>query len=169
MTLGFLDFRLQYLRNPALARHLGLEGEPRGALVIRGSGGAEGNELVRRGDVILAVDGFDIDSRGEYLDPDYGYLSMANLSTRGHVAGDELDVGPVAERCDDAGGLPPAFGQSPTRAVPRSSGGDRPEYLLAGGVLLQNLDRAYLSALGRRAPVRLTQLLGERVEAGSGW
>jgi hypothetical protein len=157
--LGYFDFVWQPAENPASLRFLGLEGEPRGVLVIQVPYTPEVNPVMKPRDVILKVDGFDIDIQGDYLDPDYGHLILENLATRGKWAGDEVKLeilrdGAVREVTYR---LPKA--QYKHQLVPDHVFDQDPEYLIVGGLVFQPLTEEFLRSWGpdwkRRSPFRL--------------
>ena len=126
-------------------------------------------EHLRPRDLILSIDGFEIESDGNYLDPLYGYLPFGNLSTRGKFAGDAstFEIWRDGKTLSIALTLPPA---SYTDAlVPDRVFDRRPEYAVAGGLVFQPLTTDYLRSWGpewrKSAPFRLRYYL--RQSAGS--
>ncbi len=53
--------------------------------------------VLKARDIILKVDGFEVDIQGDYQDPDYGPLILENLATRRKWAGDEVKLEIVRE------------------------------------------------------------------------
>ncbi|HXT39810.1 MAG TPA: hypothetical protein VN887_07290, partial [Candidatus Angelobacter sp.] len=86
--LGYFDFTWQPAENPETLDYLGLEGERRGVVVIDVPAKPGTQPVLKPRDILLQVDGFDIDMQGDYVDPDYGHLLLENLSTRNKWAGD---------------------------------------------------------------------------------
>ncbi|MCX6961835.1 MAG: PDZ domain-containing protein [Verrucomicrobia bacterium] len=78
------------LRDPQLRRYIGLK-EPGGIYVAditpRGSADTAG---IKKGDVILAVDGLPLDQDGNYEDPDYGRILFSHLTNTIKHPGDVL-------------------------------------------------------------------------------
>jgi S1-C subfamily serine protease len=163
--LGYFDFTWQPTENPETHRLLGLPGEPRGVVVIEVPQRQGNPGVLRPRDLILEVEGFDIDIQGDYLDPDYGHLLLENLATRNQRAGDtvrltiwrdgaEQTVDYVLPRAEDA-----------ARLIPEAPYDEEPEYLVAGGLVFQPLTRNYLRSWGqdweRRAPFRLAYFRNE--------
>lgn len=148
--LGYFDFHWEFSRNPSTMEYLSLEGEPRGIVV---TGIPETSSLagvLKPRDVILQVDGFAIDSSGDYQDPDYGYLSFYNLSTRNKTAGDEVKLKVWREKktVDLAFKLPRA--DYNVELVPDCSYDKPPEYVIVGGLVLQPLTTSYLQSWGSK-------------------
>lgn len=157
--LGWFAFVWQRAQNPALHDFLRQTGQPQGVVIVETPplGGNQG--VLQPRDVVLQVDGFDIDIEGDYLDPAYGKLLLENLATRRHWAGDEVPLRiwrngaarevkyrlPKAEYSNDL--------------VPQEVFDHPPEYLVLGGLLFQPLTEPYLRSWGpdwrRRVPFRL--------------
>lgn len=153
--LGYFDFKYMPAKNPDLLASKGLDRRDVGVVVTEvGSKGLSGEDL-QSGDVILEVDGFEIDSEGKYVDPDYGRLSMSSLATRAHAAGEaipfkiwrdekEQTVAYTLSRAD--------FGKD---LVPEHRYDRPPQYHIAGGLVFQPLNGPLLRALGKNKPVLL--------------
>lgn len=157
--LGFFDFVWQPAENPATLTFLKLEGEPRGVLVMDVPFTPGVKPVLKPRDILLKVDGFDIDVQGDYEDPDYGHLSLENLATRSKWAGDIIQLqilrdGKVQELDYK---LPKT--DYKTRLVPDEVFDQEPEYLIVGGLVFQPLNDALLHSWGpdwkRRSPFRL--------------
>ena len=157
--LGFFDFYWQAAVNPASLEFLNLSGEPRGAIIIQVPSYPEANSVLRPKDILLKVDGFDIDTQGDYEDPDYGHLLLENLATRGKWAGDEvpMTLSRDGKEMEIRYRLPKAdFSET---LVPDATFDQVPEYLIAGGLVFQPLNDPYLKGWGpewkRRSPFRI--------------
>ena len=158
--LGYFHFYWQGAQNPASLARLKLPGDPRGVIVSSVPPRADGaDQVIRTQDVILNVDGFDLDIQGDYLDPDYGNVMLENLATRNKWAGDDVKMQIWRD------GQPtnvvyhlPKFEYS-VSLVPSSSFDHDPEYLILGGLVFQPLTDSYLQSWGadwrRRSPFRL--------------
>jgi hypothetical protein len=159
--LGYFHFYWQPAANPASLARLKLPGEPRGVIVIDVPERPDGGEQVfKPQDIILRIDGFDIDIQGDYQDPEYGHLMLENLATRSKWAGDEMKI----QIWRDGKSLEvtyrlPKYEYS-TTLVPLATYDREPEYFMMGGLVFQPLTDAYLQSWGndwkRRAPFRLT-------------
>lgn len=157
--LGYFDFTWQNSENPATLKYLKLPGEQRGAVVIEiVTNGPTAGQLRPR-DVILEVDGFEIDSTGDYNDPQYGHLMLESLATRKHWAGDKvkIKVWRDGKMVDVTYEIPKVDYNA--RLVPDHVFDLPPEYLVAGGLVFQPLTDEFLRSWGadwkRRAPFRL--------------
>jgi S1-C subfamily serine protease len=139
---------------------LGL-GEDQGGLYIRSvrKGAAADRSGVRKGDVLLAIDGQPIDRRGYYEHPEYGSLSWGHLIRGAKSGGDKislsllrdgkpLELEALAEREDNE-----------ARLVPNHLYTKAPNYLIKGGMVFMELSRPLLESFGddwrSRAPLNL--------------
>lgn len=158
--LGYFHFFWQQSENPASLARLKLPGEPRGVVVIdvpdRPDGGPQ---VLKPLDIILRIDGFDLDIQGDYNDPEFGPLLLENLSTRHKWAGDDvkMQIWRDGKQLDVTYRLPKF--EYTNALVPAAMFDKEPEYLIVGGLVFEPLTESYLSAWGsdwkRRAPFRL--------------
>jgi hypothetical protein len=157
--LGYFDFVWQKAENPASLSYLKLPGEPRGVLVMDYISQAGKQHPLKPRDIILQIDGFDIDTEGDYVDPDYGNLMLENLATRDKWAGDEVHVTVWRDGKEQKITYPLAKVDYSAELVPQQVFDQPPEYLLVGGLLFEPLTEAYLRSWGgdwrRKAPFRL--------------
>jgi hypothetical protein len=163
--LGYFDFTWQPTVNPETHRYLRWNGPPRGVVVIDVVERPDTPAILKPRDLLLTVDGFDIDIQGDYLDPDYGHLMLENLATRNKWAGDpvRLKVWRDARELELDYILPEA--RNAARLVPTAPYDREPAYLLLGGLVFQPLTRNYLRSWGanweQRAPFRLAYFRNE--------
>ena len=157
--LGYFDFTWEPVQNPLALEYLKLPGAPRGVIVDQ-TGLKPGVEsLIKMRDVILQIDGFDIDAQGNYRDPQYKKLVLENLSSRGKWAGQDckIKVWRDGKEMDITYKLPLA--EYSDELVPQQSFDQAPQYVLAGGFVFTQLTDAYLRSWGaawrQRAPFRL--------------
>jgi hypothetical protein len=120
-------------------------------------------------DILLQVDGFDIDTEGDYVDPDYGNLMLENLATRRKWAGEEVTLKVWREGKELDISYPLAKAEFMVELVPQGTYDQPPEYLLMGGMIFQPLTESYLRSWGndwrRRAPFRLAYYEQEKATA----
>lgn len=159
--IGNFAFTWSPAENTESLEYLNLPGEPRGVIVID----TPTNDVValKIHDVIVEIDGFGIDQKGDYKDPQYGNLNLESLSTRKHWAGDEVKIKVWREdkMLDLKYKLPRI--EYTNEVVPDYVFNQEPPYLMLGGLLFQPLTGAFLQNWGatdwqRRAPFRLTYL-----------
>ena len=157
--LGYFDFTWQPGENPTTLKFLKLDGPERGAVVIKVPKRPGVEQVLKARDILLEVDGFPVDVEGDYLDPDYGHLLLENLSSRGKFAGDTvvLKVWRDGKEMTVNYVLPEA--KYHDELVPREVFEHPPEYVVAGGLVFQQLEQPFLRGWGedwrRRAPFRL--------------
>jgi hypothetical protein len=158
--LGYFDFTWDPVQNPLCLDYLRLPGPTRG-VIIKETGLKPGvASLVKPHDVLLQVDGFDIDAEGNYRDPQYHKLSLENLSSRDKWAGMtcHFKIWRDGKEMDITYTLPKAeYGDE---LVPAQSFDQEPQYVLAGGFIFVPLTAAYLRSWGpdwqSHAPFRLS-------------
>ena len=158
--LGYFDFTWDPAENPLCLEYLKLPGTPRG-VIIKETGLKPGVESpVKPQDVLLQIDGFDIDAQGNYHDPQYKKLCLENLSSRNKWAGQDckFKIWRDGKEMDIVYKLPKAdFSDT---LVPGQSFDKAPEYVLAGGFVFVPLTEDYLRSWGsnwrQRAPFRLS-------------
>ena len=160
---GFASFRpyWQFGQDPALAAYLGLTGKPRGVVLRWMPWGSTGCDALEPRDLILSVEGLALDAMGNFEHPYYGQLAFQHILVDGHRPGDRvrfqllrdgeiLDVDVELRRNRGADWLIPDHrDQSP------------PPYLVAGGLVVRELDGNYLRSWGnewrKKAPANLVQ------------
>jgi len=163
--LGYFDFTWQPTENPDMLRYLRVPETGHGVVIIDVPRLSPTADVLQPRDVILQIDGFDIDHSGDYRDPLYGHLMLENLSTRQRWAGDRIplkiwrDGAPLEVEYT----LPPI--RKALRLVSDDSADQPPEYLIVGGLVFQPLTRNYLQSWGpdweRSAPFRLAYFRNE--------
>jgi len=114
---------------------------------------------VKKGDVIVSIDGHDIDRLGYFDDPHYGRLYWSHLVRGAKSSGDKVlleiirdgqpvKVEAVLDRRDEKDQLVPGY-----------TFGKAPSYLVKGGLVFQELTRPLLESFGEewqsRAPLNL--------------
>lgn len=163
--LGYFPFTWTPVENPSTFKFLKLPGEPRGALVIDVPTVPKLEQNLKPRDLILSVDGFDVDNQGYYKDPDYGQLIVENLGSRRKFAGDVVKM----KVWRDGAQLTldyrlPKLDYS-VKLLAEQTFDQAPEYLIAGGLVFQPLNIPLLRGFGddwkRRAPFRLVHFAGE--------
>ena len=114
---------------------------------------------LKKGDVVLAIDGKAIDSRGNYVHEQYGKLSFAHLVGGNAKVGDKLKFDIIRDR------KPMSLDIELVRKAPQDFLIDPymfdrgPKYLIFGGLIFQELTLPYLESWGdewpNRAPFKL--------------
>lgn len=158
--LGYFHFYWQPAENPASLAMLKLPGEPRGVIVVNVPERPDSCEAVLKPqDIILRIDGFDLDIQGDYNDPEFGFLNLENLAVRRKWAGEEvkLQIWREGKQMDVSYRLPKF--EYTNSLVPFAAYDQEPEYFITGGLVFQPLTDSYLQSWGpewkQRSPFRL--------------
>ena len=139
---------------------LGL-GEDQGGLYIRSvrKGAAADRAGVRKGDVLLAIDGQTIDRRGYYEHPQYGSLSWGHLVRGAKSGGDKVGLSLLREGKPLALEAVAERENNQARLIPNHLYDKAPNYLIKGGMVFMELSRPLLESFGEdwrsRAPLNL--------------
>ena len=147
------------LRDPQLRRHLGLQ-ESGGILLtdITPNASAELGGL-RKGDVILAVNGIPIDQDGHYEDRDHGRITFSHLTNTLTPPNTALPITILrnGKKSDLTVTMRPL--DRTKSVIPSHHSDSPPGYLVAGGLVFVELTRSYLREWGPNwastAPQRL--------------
>jgi S1-C subfamily serine protease len=146
--------------NPSFRQWLKLTDDQGGLYIstVR-KGGAGDAAGVKKGDVLLAVDGNPIDRRGYYQHPLYGSLFWGHLIRGEKAAGETIKLSLLRD------GQPLEITATLTREeeheklVPNHTFGRAPNFLVKGGFIFQELTRPLLEAYGENwssnAPLNL--------------
>jgi S1-C subfamily serine protease len=114
---------------------------------------------VKKGDVLLAVDGQSIDRRGYYNHPNYGNLSWGHLVRGEKSTGDSITLSLLRDGKSLEIKATLSREEEATRLVPNHLFDKAPNYLLKGGLVFQELSRPILEGFGEdwqtRAPLNL--------------
>jgi S1-C subfamily serine protease len=118
---------------------------------------------LKKGDVLLAVDGCPIDRRGYYDHPNYGKLLWGHLIRGTKSVGDTVTLSIL--RDGKPMEIKAALGREPeeSKLVPNHLFGKAPNFLVKGGLVFQELSRPLLEGFGEdwqtRAPLNLLDAL----------
>lgn len=144
-----LGMELQTTLDEQFREFLGLKPDAPGVLIsMVMKGGSAEKAGMKKGDILVAINGFGIDSRGDYRDPQFGALSSSHLVRGRAYVGDKVEIQVIREgkevtlkgeltrrKPDDFLVLPYLFDKGP-------------RYVLMGGLLFQELSHPYLDAFG---------------------
>jgi hypothetical protein len=165
--LGYFDFTWDPAENPLNLDHLKLPGAARG-VIVKDIGLKPGVvSQVHPRDVILQIDGFDIDAEGNYRDPQYKKLCLENLSSRAKWAGMncKLKIWRDGKEQDLVYKLPKA--EFTDELLQSQLFDQTPEYVLAGGFVFVPLSQPYLRSWGpdwrQHSPFRLSYYENDKV------
>ena len=140
-----------YLKSDeSLREYLGLDESNTGILIERVPPKTSGSDVLKSGDVILSINGINIDDNGLYQSGSYGKLSYYGLVCLNHFVGDILNMEIIREKkkmevsfklmpvTDECFLIPAAFYDAP------------PLYYIIGGLIFQELTKGYLKTWGRK-------------------
>ncbi len=137
-----LGAEIMPIENPAMRRYLQLPDDEKGALVADVTKGSAGDGVLRPGDVLLKVQGRDVDSSG-MVEIDGRQMPCDEMAD-GLFAGDvlELEVQRAGERLSLKATLQPL----PSTGVLAKTFDRLPRYVVFGGLLFQPMQRDVLEA-----------------------
>jgi hypothetical protein len=147
---GFAQLGLtwQYNRGKAQARYYGLEGTPRGIRICATLPGGSAHGILLPDDILLALDGHQIDSLGDYFHPRYGMIDYKYIATEGHFAGDTIQALVLRNKEQITLDIPLKNIPPSAARIPKARIDDPPPYLIAGGLVFRELDVPYLKEWG---------------------
>jgi len=146
--------------DPQLRRFLGLKDVDGGVLLEKVfTGSAAARAGLKSGDVLLAIDGQAVTSRGEYSDPLYGRLPIGHLIRCGYQVGDTVRFDILRDGKRRFARLTLARRTTDDYLVPPYVHDRPPRYYILGGLVFQELTVPYLQDYGKdwtlKAPVHL--------------
>lgn len=144
-----LGMEFQTTQDEQFREYLSLKPNEPGVLITTVVKGASADKAgMKKNDILLSINGFAIDARGDYKDPQYGALSAGHLIRGRAYVGEKVEIrvlrdgkevtltGELArKKPEDYLVLPYQFDKGP-------------RYVLMGGLLFQELSRPYLDAFG---------------------
>lgn len=149
-------------RDPQFRRYLGLTGNGGVYITQVQKDSPAGKAGLKPGDVILSLDGQQIDQDGNYVDPKYGKLGLVHLISVGHHVGDRVRLTVVRDGKEQELTITLEH-RDVEKYVSEPYVIDRPpKFYILGGLLLQELSRQFLKEFGnewqKRAPQDLVYL-----------
>jgi hypothetical protein len=107
-----------------------------------------GSDMLKSGDVILSIDGKDIDAYGKFSHPAYDSVSFLHLITC-HKVGDEISFDILREGTRQKLKVRAKNFNVEQMLVSWYEYGKQPEYVVTGGFVFQKLTRPYLTNFGK--------------------
>jgi hypothetical protein len=165
--LGYFDFTWDTPDNPLNLTYLKLPAPGRGVLIKDTAMKPGTTSVVKPRDILLSIDGNNIDTEGNYIDPQYGKLCLENLSSRGKFAGQtcKFTIWREGKQMDVTYTLPKA--EFTDTLVPQQTFDQQPEYVVTGGLVFVPLSESYLRSWGaawrQHAPFRLSYYENDKV------
>jgi len=138
----------QINKDRALAAYLGQQGEPAGIVIREVPWGSSACGALAPRDILLTIDGVEIDAEGFYTHPRFGQILFPQLLVERFAAGDRVAAtvlrgGRRVETTLTLRAYPPGVQLIPERR-PYSA----PPYVIAGGLVFRELDADYLRSWG---------------------
>lgn len=133
-----------------------------GLYVTRVLPGGSGETVgLKEGDVITKVSGFEIDRRGYFKHPDYGVLYWPHLIRGATKMGENTKIEILRDGKMQT--IETSLKAAPDPLIPTHLYDQAPPFVIKGGLVFQELSRAYLEAFGKdwakRAPLNLLDVL----------
>lgn len=145
-----LGIEFQVTQDEQFRDYLGLKAGAPGVFVSKiMKGGSADKAGMKAGDIMISIDGHEVDARGDYQDGQFGAVSASHLIRGKGFVGDKVEIKVLRE------GKEVVLTGSLTRKQPddylvRPYLFDQgPKYILSGGILFQELTSAYLNSFGR--------------------
>ncbi len=131
-----------------LREYYGVGAGEGGVLITAVPGVSSGSDLLRKDDIILAIDGHALDDKGNYDSP-YGKLYFYGLIQVDHFVGEEIVMSVLRDkkRIDVRFKLKPVPDEC--CGIPMISYDSDPLYYIFGGLVFMELNNGYLESFGR--------------------
>jgi len=150
-------------RDPQFRRYLGMKKDQSGIYIVSLAHGAAAEKSgLKSGDVIMNVDGHDIDEDGNFESTEYGKIPFSHLISTANLPGGKLAMKVLrgGKTIDLDLPLEP---RDPKTVVSESNVLDRaPRYYILGGLVFEELSRSFLREWGSDwksdAPARLVYM-----------
>lgn len=164
--VGFPEAGMSYtsMRNPELRSYAGLKPDVTGGVFVTDvlKHGPADIAGMQAGDVLLDIGGNAIDQDGDYVDPQYGKLSLMNLITTKSYDGDVLKFKIARQGETKTLDVKVANRPPDDYVIEPYIIGKAPKYYVLGGLVLQELSRQYLKEWGtdwtKKAPLRFVYM-----------
>lgn len=146
-----LGMEYQVTLDEQLREYLGLKPDSPGVLVTAVVKGASAEKAgLKKGDILLAINGHAIDARGDYRDPQFGALNTSHIVRGKAYVGDQFELKVIRDGKEET--LTGTLNRkNPEDYLVTPYFFDKgPRYLLTGGLLFQELSRPYLDSFGEQ-------------------
>lgn len=148
------------LLDPAKRKYLGIGEQKGGILVVRTAPGSGAAAVLQSEDVIIEIDGFQLDEMGYYTDPDFGRLLFSHLINGRHTPGENAALTIFRNRQKITVPMPLKRQNDLAQIIPENTAGAQAEYLADGGLILRELTGDYLHAGGSERIIQTNPRLG---------
>jgi len=144
-----LGVEFQITLDDQFREYLGLKADQPGVYISSVLKGASADKAgVKKGDIMVAINGFNIDARGDYQDPKYGAVSVSHIVRGRAFVGDAVEIKVLREGKEVVLKSQLARKQPEEYLVLPYLFDKGPKYVLGGGMLFQELTRPYLNSFG---------------------
>ncbi|MFV0336693.1 MAG: PDZ domain-containing protein [Chthoniobacterales bacterium] len=152
-------FGIAMLRDPQLRNYLKM-GDKDGIYIDKISPDSPADKAgLQVGDVLLAVNGYNIDNEANYIDPDFGRMPIIHLTTGKYKTGETLDFHILRDGKELDIPVTLTSRDRDHMTIPIQLFDKSPRYTILGGILFQELSRPYLKEWGNdwknNAPAKL--------------
>jgi len=145
----------QPLVDPVKRKYLGVDKVENGIQVVSCLPGNGSSKVLKPNDVILSWDGHSIDNLGYYIDDDYGRLLFPHLIKGCRRPGDKVTVVISREGKEKKLQVPLSRSDESAYLIPENTIGAPCEYIVAGGLVIQELTAQMLYAYGSKWQTRI--------------
>ena len=152
-------FSWRPLMDPTKRAFLGAPRANKGVQVLRCSPESGAFNVLQQNDVIIELDNHKIDSLGFYNDPEFGRLNFSYIIKGHHVPDDVISAKIVRKGKELEVKLPLKHITDCTSLIPENIIGERPEYMVQGGMVICELSGRYLKSYGNKWKSRINTRL----------
>ncbi|MBL9132669.1 MAG: PDZ domain-containing protein [Verrucomicrobiaceae bacterium] len=146
-----LGMEYQVTLDEQLRDYLGLKPDGPGVLITGVIKNASAEKAgLKKGDILLAINGHAIDARGDYRDATYGALNASHIVRGGGYVGDKFELKVIRDGKEELLTGTLARKNPEAYLVTPYSFDKGPRYILMGGLLFQELSRPYLESFGEQ-------------------
>ncbi|MDH3592207.1 MAG: S1C family serine protease [Planctomycetota bacterium] len=126
-----------------LRQYYGLTDKQHGIAIRRVMPGRSGDGILKPDDVLLKVDGYDIDDEGTFIHEVHGRLHTGYLFQGRRYAGDKIKVEVFRGGAKKELELELKSPSPSTMLIPQKAAGSRPQFLVTGGLVILELTKNY--------------------------
>jgi len=168
--IPFLGIGIEQLIDPVFRRYLKIPHNNRGVYLSKvipvGSAAKAG---LKEGDVILSIDGIELDNKGRLEHPLYGRIDFHDFIAGYRPLGEEL-LFEISRKGKKISLSVPLNEDARKHALIKTQTEKAPRYIIYGGLLFQVVTKDYLHGLSRvsrgRLPLEILQIRNENKHAG---
>lgn len=136
------------LLDPAKRKQLGMGKQTGGILVVRTAPGSGAAVALQTEDVIIEIDGHQIDEMGYYRDTDFGRLLFSHIINGRHIPGENIPLTIVRNRKTTSVQMRLKKQDDSAQIVSENPAGAQAEYIAEGGLIMRELTADYLQSAG---------------------